>query len=62
MQRLPCAYHAKSVRLALRPKRGRQDHRDSPGIAKEVKSCVGIFVKDQPEYSIERCFLLHFER
>ncbi len=45
MQLLPCANHADSVTLALRPKCGRQDHRDSAGITKEVESCVNIFIQ-----------------
>lgn len=44
MQLLPRANHADSVALALRPKCGRQDYRDSPGITEEVESCVDRFV------------------
>lgn len=42
MQPRPWANHADSVFLALRPKCGRQDHRDSSVITKEVESRVDM--------------------
>ncbi len=43
MQLLPRAY-TDSVILAVRPKCGRQDHRDSPSITEELGSCADKFV------------------
>ena len=52
MQLLPCADRADSVTLAVRSKCGRQDHRDSPGITKEVASRVDIVVTGSSESSV----------
>lgn len=42
MQLLPWADHADVLSLALRPKCGREDYRDSPVITKEVESRVDM--------------------
>ena len=42
MQLLPHANHTDSVDLALRSKCGRQNHRNRPGITKEVESCIDV--------------------
>ena len=46
------------VTVALRPKRGRQNHRDCPDITEEVESCFDIFVCCWVKCNFGRCYPL----